>query len=694
MKDVTEKSKVTDKNMGRISLQKQKHFLKNAFILVSMLVVLLPALRTQSFAAEAESTQESSVAECTQESSVAESTQAVYIPDRGELPLVRNQGRHNLCWAFSAISCAEINMLKQGKSESPDYSEVQLAYYTYNQVSSDYLTTQKGNHTDGDENNVSQSVFEVGGNNNFAAAALASWKGLVDEEQITFTDETMESINSNRLADEYAYTIDSVHMTDCLILDTTDIDGIKESISSYGAASANIYYSAQYLKLNEADGTYSYYNTMNTTRNHAVTIVGWDDNYSADNFKYSPGEDGAWLVRNSFGSDFADGGYFYISYYETSLNKAYIYNFDTGDNYDNNYQYDGAIKSGYIRGNGYLKTVVNYKAESDESLEAVMFLINSNDVDYQIKVDNLVAATGHCGYAGYHTIKLNQSVLLSEGDTFSIAIELSGEANIDVGVEMSEETDWYSSVAHSEAGRCFYALNRGDELTDYGALYNADIRVKAFTKNRDVNSEQDMINRYVENLYGTILLRHSDEAGLKAWVSAIADGTYSPAEVCVQFFGSTEYTALSGFNAVTAVSDGSSAYDEVIGHLYKSLLLRNADATETQLWSEVYERGVSLEFLIDRFVGSSEFEAVWNVADYKGMTLHYNRDLNIDNTAKVTVIYKELLKRIPDEAGLNLWCGMLNAANGINEKELRNIILSSKEYHDLNLSATSSASLS
>ena len=53
--------------------------------------------------------------------------------------------------------------------------------------------------------------------------------------------------------------------------------------------------------------------------NHAVTIVGWDDNYSKDNFLITPPGDGAWIVKNSWVSEWGDNGYMYVSYYDGSL---------------------------------------------------------------------------------------------------------------------------------------------------------------------------------------------------------------------------------------------------------------------------------------------------------------------------------------------------------------------------------------
>lgn len=91
------------------------------------------------------------------------------------------------------------------------------------------------------------------------------------------------------------------------------------------------------------DDSYNYYDTNRAGSGHAIMIVGWDDNFSKDNFKYGnkPAHDGAWLVRNSWG-DYKD--YFWMSYDTVSLlDTAWAFDVTGADNYDNNYQLDGGI---------------------------------------------------------------------------------------------------------------------------------------------------------------------------------------------------------------------------------------------------------------------------------------------------------------------------------------------------------------
>lgn len=79
-------------------------------------------------------------------------------------------------------------------------------------------------------------------------------------------------------------------------------------------------------------------------------VVGWDDNYSKDNFRdgVKPEKDGAWLIRNSWGDgtgSYYDQSYFWMSYETFSLSDtAWVFDFSANDGYDNNYQVDGGLK--------------------------------------------------------------------------------------------------------------------------------------------------------------------------------------------------------------------------------------------------------------------------------------------------------------------------------------------------------------
>lgn len=55
--------------------------------------------------------------------------------------------------------------------------------------------------------------------------------------------------------------------------------------------------------------------------NHDVVIVGWDDSYPREAFSPQPEGDGAFLCANSWGEDFGDLGFFYVSYEDTQIGR-------------------------------------------------------------------------------------------------------------------------------------------------------------------------------------------------------------------------------------------------------------------------------------------------------------------------------------------------------------------------------------
>ncbi|MCD8330593.1 MAG: Ig-like domain-containing protein, partial [Lachnospiraceae bacterium] len=287
----------------------------------------------------------------------------------------------------------------------------------------------------------------------------------------------------------------------------TDISTVKQMVADYGNVSIAFYWSESCYNYS----TGGYYQSSETSTNHAVNIVGWDDNYSKGNFNTTPATDGAWLIKNNWGSDWGDEGYFWISYEDLSLTGTnafgFVYEFEAADNYDYNYQYDGSY--GYHRysvaSGSAVANVFTVSGSSYEKLRAVSLACYSTDITYSLQIYRNPDAddpesgtamldtpqTGTISYTGYVTIPLEQTdVVFAKGDTFSVVFTLKSSDGAAVQVFMDESYTnggWIKFVNDTETGQSF--VEKSGSWKDLGATSSGvslgkdgqTIRIKAFT---------------------------------------------------------------------------------------------------------------------------------------------------------------------------------------------------------------------
>lgn len=406
---------------------------------------------------------------------------------------VKNQGSFGTCWAFAAMSACESSMIKRGIADtSLDLSEFHFAYFFY------HSQIDPLGNTAGDLNTLSSGDYlNTGGNDVCSVFTLAKWAGAASESLAPYPSTTDASLDTS-----LAYE-DVGHLQNARYVSCQDKDSIKQFIMQYGSVSAPIYMDSNYL--NYSTGAYYCYDAFQT--NHQIVLVGWDDSYSRNNFSASgqPSSNGAWIVRNSYGTSFGNNGYMYLSYEDLGLNNtsslAFAYDMENSSNYSHNYQYDGSSSATYRRfpTSGSLANVFTVKGNpgSRERLEAVSFALASSNVQYSIQIYKNPPAgnpsggipvfdsaqTGVTTYCGYYTIPLKQTVVFNQGDRFSVVISLAS-ANGGSVYFFSDETDSISNLQFiSTAGsdQSYYKSLGYQRWTDMGSTLNANVRIKAFT---------------------------------------------------------------------------------------------------------------------------------------------------------------------------------------------------------------------
>ncbi len=315
---------------------------------------------------------------------------------------VKDQGFMGACWAFGHIAALESSLLRYtNQTYSLSVNNMQntlLQYSKYGRVTA-----------------------VEGGRYYSAISYLVDWLGIFPEEYDGYDE--LGKISSLYI------TPDDIHIQNVVVIpprnNAQDNDLIKNALINYGAVAAvhraefdedGIYYNPVYSAI--------YYNGK-LSSDHMVCIVGWDDNFSRNNFNPNnrPPADGAWIVKNSWGTDWGDGGYFYVSYYDTSIannpSVAYIIN---NDSYNRIYQHNvGGIGEWSETAKYYANKFI---ADEDELIAAVGTFFDGAGKNYEfsISVNNVEVYTqnGISKFGGYETIKLDKFVQIKKGDTFLI----------------------------------------------------------------------------------------------------------------------------------------------------------------------------------------------------------------------------------------------------------------------------------
>ena len=277
------------------------------------------------------------------------------------------------------------------------------------------------------------------------------------------------------------------------------------------------------------EGTVTHYRSEGTA-NHAVTIIGWDDNIpnyyfedAAASERKNPEHNGGWLVQNSWGE--ANEKYFYLSYDELIV-SPYTFRFKSADAYDYNFQYDGNAvnaKRGMSAGDRAANIYTVPSGRGQQSLEAVGFTTWDNGYDrnnekfkveiYRNLKDKSRPDSGTLAgiweftspNPGYHTFELGESILLAEGSTFSVVV--SPQQYSWLGVERAANGGWVSFSCSLGKNQSMYSLAGSSSWKDayyYGS--GECFRIKAFT------NSTDKIGFYPEQLQSTFTYNGRNQA--------------------------------------------------------------------------------------------------------------------------------------------------------------------------------------
>ena len=383
--------------------------------------------------------------------------------DYGRVSPVRDQGRYGTCWAFASLGALESTILPSEE----------LVFST------DHMTLC---------NSYSVNLSK-GGEHTMSIAYLAAWQGPVYETDDPYgdgkTNPTLKPVK---------------HLEEALVINDRDFDTLKSAIFRYGALETSLYSQMEY-----ADSESKYYSRENSAYyydgdevpNHDVVVIGWDDNYPKENFTTHPEGDGAFICKNSWGEEFGEDGYFYVSYYDKNIcNKSVVYT-RVGDvnNYDRIYQSDllGWVGlMGFGKEEAYFSNV--YQAGQGEELAAVSFYATDVNTEFEVYVvrnfedttsfrDRLFVVSGSMKYAGYYTVEFPEAIPLDDNERYAVVVKIKTPGAVHpIAIEynVDERTDGFD-IADGEGYISLY----GELWHSAEATQNCNICLKAFTRYSD-----------------------------------------------------------------------------------------------------------------------------------------------------------------------------------------------------------------
>ena len=337
---------------------------------------------------------------------------------KDSLPEVREQLSNNNCWAYGALASLESGLIKTGRAaRTIDLSENHLTWFTYNGANTGTKSTYAGK-----DSFTSGDPYNEGGNRWFSTATLARWYGAVNQSR---TGSSAALASSLRTVSDYrlknAYFLPDPQTE-------TGRTVIKQYLMTKGAVDVSYYDNLS--NYSKAEGKSCYYGSAKITADHEVAIVGWDDTVTCQGWPNA----GAWLVRNSWGSEVLDAGYFYLSYYDKSICDPTFFEAESkAREYASVYQYDGVGHGdAEFSSSSKISGANRFVARKDALIKAVgtYTLAANSTVTVSIYVSPSAAKptsgvkayskSFSVPYAGYHTLELGTSVGVPKGYAFSV----------------------------------------------------------------------------------------------------------------------------------------------------------------------------------------------------------------------------------------------------------------------------------
>ena len=333
------------------------------------------------------------------------------------------------CWIFGTMASIESNLLVTGNWDAAgEIGEPNLAEY--------HLSWWNGFNVFNNDDDLSGSqgiAVHGGGDYKIAAAYLSRGEGAVrDIDAQSYIAPPSRSDSSYH----YYYVRDIEWYT--LGKNLQNINSIKKAIMDDGAMTTIMNIDPIFFD----EHNYTHYQPPSSDLNswtHSIAVVGWDDTKITQ-----ASQPGAWLCKNSWGTDWGLDGYFWVSYYDKYCCQepldgkkiglgAVSFKNTEPMKYEHIYYHD---YHGWRGTAEFCNAICNaFIATNKELIQAVSFYTTEDNVEYIIKIydkfenrelkQELLTQSGVIEHRGFHTIELDSPVTVNETDDFYVYLELS-----------------------------------------------------------------------------------------------------------------------------------------------------------------------------------------------------------------------------------------------------------------------------
>lgn len=401
---------------------------------------------------------------------------------------VKAQLNLGICWAFAGTAAYE-SFLKKNNLGEFDLSEEHLRWWA----------------KDGEHN---WKVGDLDGSTNETAIGyFTSWLGPKLEADLPY--------NGNQTTDQGATkpaAYDSAKLLEYQVLEAmnvaSDSKSVKNAVLKYGAVTSGYF---DDLAFSSTDQT-SFYHNDAKGQNHAIAIVGWDDDYPKEKFngKAQPTKNGAWLVKNSWGDYNSEHGYFWLSYEDKNI-LSYTDNYSIVKVQKNKgqklHQHEYSLSS-TMTALTALVGANRFTFGKFEVLQGVMFATDNVGAKYEVYYIPDVSSvpsyskrtllkSGTVPFSGYITVDVNNFLLPAGKGSIGVKIDDSATGKKStLGLEKNI-SNFSFFVSKANLGETF-VLNKGGfvDLNTSNNFRPANLVIKAITKSANNGVEIIGENRY------------------------------------------------------------------------------------------------------------------------------------------------------------------------------------------------------